>query len=318
MRIVIGSELGAAGVDRLRPAFPDVEFIAAGGGADQQAATRGADAYLGRIGRDAFLAAGASLRWVHSSGAGIETIAAIPELVESDVVVTNTRGGHAPAIAEHAFALLLALTRRVPDLVEDQRRHVWKRPEVTGAMRELSGSTMVVVGLGKIGGAIATRAVAFGMEVIGVDLHPGERPAGVADVWGLDRLDEALARADVLDVAAPATPRTAGLIDARRIGLLAAGAIVIAISRGGIVDEAAIADALRDGRLAGAGLDVFAEEPLPADSPLWDVPNLLISPHCSGTSRQTRERVWAITSENVRRFVAGEPLLNVCDKRAGF
>lgn len=318
MKIVVGSELGAAGADRLRPTFPTVEFVVAGGGGEPGAALRDADAFLGRIGRDAFVAAERSLRWVHSTGAGIETIAAIPELIASDVVVTNTRGGHAPAIAEHAFAMLLALTRRIPDLVEDQRRHVWKRPEVSGAMRELTGSTMVVLGLGHIGGAIAVRAAAFGMAVLGVDLRPGPPPAGVREVWGLDRLDEALARADVLAVAAPATPQTAGLIDARRIGLLPAAALVIAVSRGGIVDEAALVEGLRAGRLGGAGLDVFATEPLPADSPLWDVPNLLVSPHCSGGSWQTRERVWAITSENVRRFVAGEPLLNVCDKRAGF
>jgi phosphoglycerate dehydrogenase-like enzyme len=203
-------------------------------------------------------------------------------------------------------------------LVEDQRRRIWRRAEVTGAMRELSGSTMVVVGLGNIGRAIARRAVGFEMRVLGIDVVPADPPPGVEAVWPVERLEEALPQADVLAIAAPFTPQTAGLIDGRRVGLLPQGALVVAISRGGILDEAALLEGLRSGRLAGAGLDVFAEEPLPADSPLWDVPNLLVSPHCSGSSWQTRERVWSITADNVRRFLAGEPLVNVCDKRAGF
>ena len=113
-------------------------------------------------------------------------------------------------------------------------------------------------------------------------------------------------------------PTTKGLIDARRIGLIKPGGYLIVVSRGGIIDEAALASALQDGRLAGAGLDVMAEEPLGPDDPLWETPNLILTPHCSGTSQQTRARVWAITEENIRRFVAGEPLENVCDKRAGF
>ncbi|MGH2559830.1 MAG: D-2-hydroxyacid dehydrogenase, partial [Thermomicrobiales bacterium] len=285
MKIVISTDIGNGAAQKLRDEFPAVDFVTPGASGDLVAAARGADAFLGRISRDAFLAAGPHLRWVHSSGAGIETMAAIPELVESDVALTNTRGGHAPCIAEHAFAMLLALTRHIVLLAEDQRQRVWRRAEVSRGMRELTGMTMVVVGAGNIGRAIARRAVAFDMRVLGVDVHPGEPLAGVESIWPVERLDEALAQADVLAVAAPQTAETRGLIDARRLALLPQDAYVIVVSRGKIVDEVALAEGLRSGKIAGAGLDVFATEPLPADDPIWDAPNLLVSPHCSGGSR---------------------------------
>lgn len=318
MKIVVGGELREAPLAAWRTEFPGVAFVSATRPEEQAAAVRDADAYLGRIPREAFLAAGPRLRWVHSTGAGIESLAAIPELVESDVVVTNTRGGHAPCIAEHTFALLLALTRRTVELAEDQRRRVWKRPGLAGLLRELTGATMVVVGMGNVGRAIAKRAAAFEMRVLGVDLLPGAAPEGVEAVWGLDRLDEALGEAEVLVIAVPYTAMTHGLIDARRIGLLPPDAYLLAVSRGGIVDDAALMAALEAGRLAGAGLDVLATEPPPPASRLWDTPKVILSPHCSGISRQARARVWAMTKENVRRFVDGAPLVNVCDKRAGF
>ena len=185
-------------------------------------------------------------------------------------------------------------------------------------MRELTGATMVVVGMGNIGRAIAKRAIAFEMRVLGVDIQPSPAPDGV---WRrfrpLDRLDEALRQAEVLVIATPQTAETRGLIDARRIELLLQDAYLVVVSRGDRGRAGPIA-ALQAGKLAGAGLDVTATEPLPPDNPLWDAPNLLITPHCSGASRQTSARVWGITTENIRRFVAGEALTNVCDKRAGF
>ena len=316
--IIVGTEIGGAAVAEWRSRYPEVRFVEATDRAATARALPEADAWIGRIDAASFRAAGPRLRWVHSNGAGIETVAAIPELVASDVIVTNTRGGHAPCIAEHTFAMLLALTRQIVTLVEDQRAHVWKRPEVGAGLRELGGATMVVLGFGNIGRAIARRAVAFDMRVLGVDRAPTAAPEGVEAIWSLDRLDEALAQATVLVVAVPHTAETAGLLDARRLALLPAGAYVVAVSRGGIVDEAALRAALVEGRLAGAGLDVLAHEPPAPDDPIWDAPNLILTPHCSGGSRQTRTRVGAITGENLRRFVADEPLLNICDKRAGF
>ena len=209
---------------------------------------------LGRIGAEAFEAAGPSLRWVHSSGAGIETMAAIRDLVDSDVTVTNMRGAHGRAIAEHAFAMLLALTRQLVPLMENQRQHKWAANR--GTMRELTGNTMVVVGMGTIGSTIARRGAAFEMRVIGVDMQPVEPPPGVEAVWPLDRLDEALGIADVVVIATPQTHLTRGMIDARRINLIKQDAFLIVISRGKIIDEAALIASLKEGRLAGAGLDV--------------------------------------------------------------
>ncbi|HEX5505690.1 MAG TPA: D-2-hydroxyacid dehydrogenase [Thermomicrobiales bacterium] len=316
MKIVVGTSPGEDAVAAWRDEFPDVTFVEAPGVAEQVAAIADADAYIGRIPREVFLAAGPGLRWVHSTGAGVETVVSTPELVDSDIILTNTRGAHASCIAEHAFGMLLTLTRGLQGHAADQHGHTWRRP-ITGR-RELTGATMVVVGVGNIGRAIAKRAVAFELRVIGVDLEAVEPPAGVEAIWGLDRLDEALRQADVVAVATPLTRRTRGLLDARRIGLIKPDAYLLVLSRGGIIDEAALVAALRAGRLAGAGLDVQATEPLPPDSPLWDAPNLILTPHCSATSRQTRERVMAISTENVRRFVAGQELTNVCDKEAGF
>lgn len=317
LTIMTGREVDDATVTALKAEFDQVAFVSANG-AGTGAAITDADAYLGRISRDLFLQAGPRLRWVHSLGAGIESLMAIPELVASDVIVTNTRGAHAPCIADHTFALLLALSRKIIVAAEDQRQAVWKRPGLIASLRELSGLTMVIVGMGSVGREIAKRAVGFNIRVLGIDLVAAATSAGVETVWGLDRLDEALGQADILVLAVPSTPSTQGLIDERRLGLLPRDAFVLAVSRGGIIDESALLAALADDRLGGAGLDVLALEPPPPASPIWTTPNLIVSPHCSGVSRQTRERVRTITKENVGRFVAGEPLANVCDKRAGF
>lgn len=317
LTIMTGRELDDSTLATWREEFEQVTFVSAAVPGNASVVNE-ADAYLGRISRDLFLQAGPRLRWVHSLGAGIESLTAIPELVDSKVTVTNTRGAHAPCIADHTFALLLALSRQIVAVADDQREATWKRPGLTASLRELSGSTMVVVGMGSIGREIAKRAAGFDMRVLGVDLVAGSTSLGVEAVWELDRLDEALGRADVLVLAVPSTPGTHGLIDERRLGLLPRDAFVLAVSRGGIVDEVALVSALEAGRLGGAGLDVLALEPPPPDSLVWSTPNLILSPHCSGVSWQTRERVRVITKENVRRFVAGEPLTNVCDKRAGF
>ncbi len=318
VRIAVGTEMKDKEIDRLRSAAPEVTLLPLATAADPLDAVRGADAYLGRIDPEIFRQAGQHLRWVHSIGAGIETISGIPELVESNITVTNTRGAHAPFIAEHTFALLLGLQRHIAQFVQDQRDHVWKRSGFADSMQELYGRTMVIIGMGNIGTAIAKRALAFEMTVIGVDREPDGGEPGGATVRPIKDLDETLGIADVLVVAAPYTAETYQLLDARRIGLLPERAVVIVVSRGGIVDEEALADRLRNGTLAGAGLDVFATEPIPPDSRLWDTPRLIVTPHCSGGSNQTRNRVMDITIENVRRFVARELLLNVCDKRAGY
>jgi len=181
MKIVIGAERPNRMFDPLVAEFPEVEFVTPKRKDEERAAMRDADAYLGRIGAESFEAAGPSLRWVHSSGAGIETMAAIRDLVDSEVTVTNMRGAHGRCIAEHAFAMLLSLTRQLVPLMENQRQHKWEATR--GAMRELTGNTMVVLGMGTIGSTIARRGAAFEMRVIGVDMQPVEPPPGVEAVW---------------------------------------------------------------------------------------------------------------------------------------
>ena len=177
---------------------------------------------------------------------------------------------------------------------------------------------MGILALGDIGTAVARRAHGFGMRVYAVDRHPRPAPPTVEEVWGPERLDELLAISDWFVVAAPLTSETRGAIDRRRLGLLKPGAHVIVISRGNIVDEEALIDGLRSGRIAGAGLDAVSVEPLPESSPLWGMKNVVLSPHASGmTPTQWSERM-EVFKENLRRFLANEPFLYVVDKKAGF
>jgi len=315
VQIALGREIDEARIAEMRAKFPDVTFSPIVAEPDGIAE---ADAFIGRIPADVYARAGSKLRWVHSTGAGIETIVAIPELVASEVVVTNTRGAHAPFVAEHAFALLLALGRNLYGYAHDQRDHVYRAYGRDVPMYSVYGKRMLILGMGNIGRAIARRALAFDMEVVGLDLMAPEETTGDLRVLPMEHLDTELESADVVMVAVPYTAETDNLLDGRRLGLLKPDAVVIGISRGRIIDEAALAERLRDGALAGAGLDVFAQEPLPADHFLWDVPDLVMTPHCAPRSAQTRDREFEITYENIRRFVEGEPLLNVCDKVAGF
>ena len=297
--------------------FPQATIVSASGATNQMREVADADAIYGLPSRDVFRAA-RKVRWIHNPGTGIDAIQSIPELVDSDVILTNALGPHANPMADHVFAQLLALTHQIPRLWDDQRAHRWDSGYYDTRVVEISGKTLGIVAMGGLGQAVARRGVGFGMRVIGVDQRPIDPPAGVDPVWGIERLDELLSVADVVVIAAPLTRKTRGLIDRRRIGLLKRGAYLMVISRGGIIDEDALVDALRGGHIAGAGLDVTETEPLAADSPLWDTPNLLISPHSSALTPEMWEGRREIFRENLRRFLADEPLLNICDKEAGF
>jgi phosphoglycerate dehydrogenase-like enzyme len=242
----------------------------------------------------------------------------LPELVDSDVVLTNSRGPHAPPMADHVMGMVLSLAHRMGELWEDQQAHRWEPGPYNDTYVELAGSTMGILSLGDIGMAVARRAHGFGMEVYAVDKHP--RPAGpeVTSVWGLERLDKLLAMSDWFVVTAPLTDETRGFIDRRRLGLLKEGARIIVISRGNIVDEEALIDELRSGRIAGAGLDALAVEPLPPESPFWDMKNVVVTPHASALTPEMSRGRQEIFIENLRRFLGNEPFLYVCDKRTGF
>ena len=315
MNIAVGKEVDESRVAAMRTEFPEVTFTSVASDPDSMA---DADGYIGRIPKDIYDRASDKLRWVHSTGAGIETIIAIPELVASDVVVTNTRGAHAPFVAEHTFALLLASTRYIPEFTLDKERRHYESYGREVPMQSLYGKRMLIVGMGNIGRAIAKRALGFEMEIVGLDVVAPEQSTDDLTVLSMDHLDNELPKADVLVVAVPLTPDSTNMINADRINALKNDAFVMGISRGNIIDEEALAKRLKEGTLAGAGLDVFAQEPLPDDHFLWDTPRLVMTPHCAPRSPITRDREFEITHENIRRFVNGEPLLNVCDKVRGF
>ena len=310
LKVLVTNEWIVGFVDALRRELPAVEFIVPDTEEQKLAAAADAEVALGSVTAE-LLAAAPCLKWVQSGSAGVEWIP--PELADTDIVVTNTRGAHAATIAEHAFGMLIALARRFDDLRQAQRDKVWLRPAPQPTVG-LAGLTMGVIGLGNIGRAIAVRAHAFEMPVIAVDAHPVERPDYVAEVGLLDALDDLLRRADVVAVATPITDATRGMLSAERLALLKPTAYLLGMSRGGIIDEPALVRMLREGALAGAGLDVTAVEPLPADSELWDAPNVLISPHSSPTSARTGELVRTMIRRNLQHYLAGEPLENVVDK----
>jgi phosphoglycerate dehydrogenase-like enzyme len=305
-------------VAELRAAHPSLEIASAATPEEFADAVADADAVFGYglLSPEALRAA-TKLHWIHSPSEGVEWMAKYPELVESDVMVTNARGAFSATIGEHAFALLLFLTRGLRQLDALQQQRQWARP--TGIpMFGLSGLTMGVVGLGKIGSAIAQRAHGFDMKVIAVDANDVPRPDYVSEFRLLDGLPDLLRKSDVVAVAAPITPETRGMLGPAQLALLKPTAYLIVVSRGGIVDEPTLISMLKEGKLAGAGLDVAAREPLPPDDPLWGAPNLVITPHCSPASRQTAESGWAIFRDNLARFLAGEPMATPVDKRRGY
>jgi phosphoglycerate dehydrogenase-like enzyme len=293
--------------------------------AEVMAAVRGAEVYVGYgIQPELFHAATAPphgcLRWVHSAAAGVG--GSLHEaMVQSEVVLTNSAGIHAAPIAETVLAMMLHFTRGLDFAVRAQAEHRWDKESFDAAdtpVCEISGATMGIIGFGGIGREVARRADALGMRVLAVKRTPGETPPGVELLTGNAGLDRLLERSDVLVVAVPETPTTRGLVGARELALLPRGAILINVARGRVLDEAALIEAVRAGRLRGAALDVFEREPLSADSPLWDLPGVLITPHVSGTSRQFWRREADLIVRNIGRYLAEEPLLNAVNKQHGY
>ncbi|MFT8247301.1 D-2-hydroxyacid dehydrogenase [Roseomonas sp. BN140053] len=260
--------------------------------------------------REAAEAPGGALRWMHILTAGREGFdaAGLPR----GVAVTWAAGAVSPTVAEHAMALLLALARRLPEMVGQTSRGQWDRA-AAGRATSLEGATLLILGLGHIGREIARRARPFGMRLVGVTRTPGEEPL-LDEVHGLPALPELLGRADAIAVALNLAPETRHLLDAAALARCKPGALLVNISRGGLIDQAALRDALVEGRLGGAGLDVTDPEPLPADDPLWSSPNLLITPHyAGGGSRASLERLAEGAAGNLRRLLAGEALQHRVD-----
>ena len=276
-----------------------------------------ADAIIGGINREQLLAA-KKLQWVQVNSAGVENVLAIPELKNSPIALTNMKIVQGVEIADHAFALLLGLTRRIDVAVTNRATETWSSLADYGPPLELSGKTAVIVGVGGIGTQIAVRAKAFGMTVIGVD--PNDIPITPyldRSVWP-DRLDSVLPEADVVFISAPHTPATDKMIGAAQFAKMKPGVLFIAVSRGKIYDNDALVAALKSGQVAAAGLDVTATEPLPKGHPLWTTGRVIITPHIAGRSDGERARFHEIYLENLIRFSRGERLRHTVDKEKGY
>jgi phosphoglycerate dehydrogenase-like enzyme len=257
-----------------------------------------------------------NLKWVQSGGAGVEGFLT-PDFIASPIVLTNAQGIYAVPIADHVMAFVLYFSRCFDGLVPKQMERKWAEWGEF-SVDELNGKTLGIVGLGGIGREVAKRARAFGMRVIATRKR-AHRPSEFADeVRGPDELPWLLKESDYVVLCAALTRNTRHLIGAEQMKQMKPTAHLINIGRGGLIDEQALIAALEHGDIAGAGLDVFEQEPLPADSPLWDPPNVLITPHSAGDSPRSGERLVELFRENLRRYVAGEPLLNVVDKEAGY
>jgi phosphoglycerate dehydrogenase-like enzyme len=307
-------------VDQLRRDFPQHTFLDAWDRDTLRRLLPDAEiAFTPFVDRDVFPAA-KRLRWVQSPAVGVGSLM-FPELLASDVVITTARGIRARAIAEHILGVTIALARRLPTAIRAQVEHRWAQADIEGPdidVRTLQGQRMGIVGLGAIGSELAAIAAPFGFGITAIRRTAGSPPPGVEAVWPPDRLHDLLAESDVVVIAAPHTPQTKRLIGRAEVDQMKKGALLVNVSRGKMIDDAAVVAALRDGRLGGAALDVFSEEPLPASSPYWDMPNVIVTPHVSGALRDYWTPLVALFSDNLRRFERGEPLRNLVDKVAGY
>jgi phosphoglycerate dehydrogenase-like enzyme len=307
-------------VERLRKHFPAVEFVNVPERPRVADAIADADAEFTAYLTPEILAPAKRLRWVHSPAAAVEGLLPLEELARRGIPVTNSRGIQAVPIAEQVLGGLLVLARRLNVTLAAQREQRWVQNDLAVDWPyTLNGRAMTIVGLGTIGAAIASRAHAFGMRVTGVRRRPDQPlPAGVDRVVGPEQLHDALRGCDILVLAAPSGSATNRMIGAAEIAALNPGAVVANVARGSMIDEAAMIDALRNGHLGGAVLDVFEKEPLDPASPLWTLPNVVISPHSSGLRAAHWDEVLALFIDNLERFQRGEPLRNPVDCAAGY
>ncbi len=328
---ILSARYRSRDLERIRAAAPgarlvmvSVEGLADGPVEDVEVMLRG---WLSSEAFDRLLARAPHLSWVHSATSGVER-ALTPASRERGLVVTNARGVFSRPIAEYVLMMILAVSRRLPQLLELQRERTWQPLE--GA--ELRDVTVGIVGLGSIGRSVAALARSFGCRVIAVRRHSEREstPRSTEDdgptvtdreldrVGGPDTLPDLLAESDFIVLAAPLTPETEDLINAETLAMVKPGAWLINVARGRLIDERALLRALRDGHLGGAVLDTFRDEPLPPMSSFYDLPNVIVTPHTAWSSGRVLDRSVELFCDNLRRFAAGEPLLNVVNPDAGY
>jgi phosphoglycerate dehydrogenase-like enzyme len=307
--------------ERLRHEFSGLTIVQRNHYEGIEVELQGADVIFTLSLRPEQFVAASKLRWIHAPTAAVHQFM-FPELIKSDVVLTNSTEVHGPAVAEHVIALIFALAKKIPQAAVLQQKKVWGQEEMWNQgqhLREIGGATLGLIGVGSIGRRVAKMASALGMRVVAVREHVEKgTPPGVEAVVAPAALPKLLGQSDFVVVAAPLLSATEGLMNAERFAAMKASAFLINVGRGPQVDERALADALRSRRIAGAALDVFDREPLPSDSPLWDLDNLLITPHTAGLTEKLWDRHYDLFSENLRRYVSHQPLLHVVDKQKGY
>jgi len=298
--------------------FPGYEFVECNDRDSLAKVIGDADVIIGGVNRDLFLQA-KQLKWIQASSTGINNFMDIPEFVASDCLLTNVRGTHGGPLSESVFAMIFAFNREIRSFIEEQKKHNWTMMTYRPRMRELRGATMGILGFGGVGKTLARRAAAFDMELLVVDKYPGEKPEHVAELWGLEGLNEMLARSDYVVITAPYTQEAHHMIDREELALIKPDAMIVIISRGGIVSEKALLEVLQEKRIRAAAIDVWEADRLAPESPFWDLENCLVTPHAAGGSNLERDTILEIVEENLGRFIKGDlPLRNQIDKQLGF
>jgi phosphoglycerate dehydrogenase-like enzyme len=314
MVVLINTDLGPEHRAQIRAVSERLELVAPTGRDALMAGAARAEVIFGGFNREVFAAA-PQLRWVQVLSAGVDGLL-FPELVESRVALVSAKGAVGTHLADQAMGLLLALLRGIHTAI---RQPSWRaQTAIREAAWELGDRTIGIVGLGGTGREFARRAAGFGARLIAVDQEPVGKPECVAELWRLNRFGELLEQSDVVVICAPLTPETEGMFDRAAFQRMRRHALLINVTRGRIVDGAALMEALTTGQIGGAGLDVVPWEPLPDDHPLWSMENVIITPHCAGGSPLRIGRSVDLFSENLRRDLAGEPLLSVIDKQKGY
>lgn len=259
-----------------------------------------------------------NLRWVQGNWAGVDTVIDAPLFAGGRVLLTTASGVHAINMAEHALMMMLALAHRMPEFFDMMAKRRWQREARPYMPMELRDAALGLIGFGAIGREIARMAQALGMRVSALRRSPSAEAQDGVTFFSRERLHELLGQSDFVVVVTPLTPDTRQLLDARALAAMKPGSYLVNIGRGAVIDESALIDALRAGPVAGAALDVFAVEPLPAESALWTLSNVILSPHVSGITPRYEQRVMAIFADNLRRFLGGQPLLNQVDFTRGY
>lgn len=313
MKLMVYPQIADHDAERIQSAFPDLTLLRPRSEGEALAYIVDADAFYGVI-TPALLVTAQRLRWVQADCIGMEKYI-FPELLDSAVILSNVRGVFSDHIANHVWAYILAFARELPLYLRQQSAHEW-RP--SGAILHLAESTIGIVGLGGIGREVANRAPAFGCRVIAVDPRVSEAPHPVESVWPLDRLHDLLKLSDFVVICAPHTPGTQKLFTATEFAAMKDTAYLINIGRGVIVDLKALTHALQENWIAGAALDVYEVEPLPPAHPLWEMDNVILTPHIAGHGPYVQDRRIDVLIENMKCFIAGTELVTVVDKSQWF